>query len=159
MLYNAGTVRGRLNLDGVTIEVELVREITDEVVEAFGRLLPQLSTSAARLDRQGLAAIATWQGNSLLLARIDGVIVGALTLVVFPIPSGLRARIEDVVVDTAARGRGVGARLTERALEIAHELGARTVDLTSRPARETANRLYERMGFARRDSTVYRKVP
>jgi ribosomal protein S18 acetylase RimI-like enzyme len=144
---------------GVTIEVELVREVTDEVVEAFGRLLPQLSTSARRLDARALTAIATWQGNSLLLARVDGVIVGALTLVVFPIPSGMRARIEDVVVDTAARGKGVGAALTEHALTIARQLDARTVDLTSRPSREAANRLYERMGFARRDSSVYRKVP
>ena len=143
----------------MTIEVELVREVTDEVVEAFGRLLPQLSTSAQQLDAQSLTTIATWQGNSLLLARIDGVIVGALTLVVFPIPSGMRARIEDVVVDSAARGKGVGATLTQEALGVARELGARTVDLTSRPAREAANRLYERMGFARRDSTVYRKVP
>jgi len=143
----------------VTIEVELVREVTDEVVEAFGRLLPQLSTSAPQLDVGALTAIATWPGNSLLVARIEGVIVGALTLVVFPIPSGTRARIEDVVVDTAARGKGVGAQLTEEALVIARERGARTVDLTSRPAREAANRLYERMGFARRDSRVYRKVP
>ena len=143
----------------MTIEVELVREVTDEVVEAFGRLLPQLSTSAQQLDAQSLTTIATWQGNSLLLARIDGVIVGALTLVVFPIPSGMRARIEDVVVDSAARGKGVGATLTQEALGVARELGARTVDLTSRPAREAANRLYERMGFARRDSRVYRKVP
>jgi len=143
----------------VTIEVELVREVTDELVEAFGRLLPQLSTSAPQLDARALAAIATWQGNNLLVARIDGVIVGALTLVVFPIPSGTRARIEDVVVDTAARGTGVGSTLTQEALGIARELGARTVDLTSRPTREAANRLYERMGFARRDSSVYRKVP
>jgi ribosomal protein S18 acetylase RimI-like enzyme len=143
----------------VTIEVELVREVTDELVEAFGRLLPQLSTSAEKLDAKALTAIATWQGNNLLVARIDGMIVGALTLVVFPIPSGTRARIEDVVVDAAARGRGVGGALTQRALSIARELGARTVDLTSRPAREAANRLYERMGFARRDSSVYRKVP
>ena len=143
----------------MTIEVELVREVTDEVIEAFGRLLPQLSTSAPQLDAEALATIAAWQGNSMLVARIDGTIVGALTLVMFPIPSGMRARIEDVVVDTEARGKGVGATLTEHALSIARELGARTVDLTSRPAREAANRLYERMGFARRDSSVYRRVP
>lgn len=143
----------------MTIEVELVREVTDEVVEAFGQLLPQLSGSARPLDAEGLTAIATWQGNRLLVARIDGVIVGALTLVVFPIPSGLRARIEDVVVDFTARGKGVGAALTREALGLARQLGARTVDLTSRPAREAANRLYERLGFARRDSRVYRRVP
>lgn len=143
----------------MTIEVELVHEVSDELVEAFGRLLPQLSTSAPQLDADTLAAIATWQSNKLLVARIDGVIVGALTLVVFPIPSGKRARIEDVVVDDAARGQGVGSVLTQEALSIARVLGARTVDLTSRPSREAANRLYERMGFARRDSSVYRKVP
>jgi len=143
----------------VTIEVELVREVTDEVVQAFESLLPQLSASAKPLDAQTLTTIATWQGNRLLVARIDGAIVGALTLVVFPIPSGMRARIEDVVVDFAARGKGVGAALTQEALGMARELGARTVDLTSRPAREAANRLYERLGFARRDSRVYRRVP
>lgn len=143
----------------MTIEVEVVREVTDEVIEAFARLLPQLSASAQPLDAAALTTIATWQGNSLLLARIDGVIVGVLTLVVFPIPSGMRARIEDVVVDSSARGKGVGATLTEAALGMARVLGARTVDLTSRPAREAANRLYERMGFSRRDSRVYRKVP
>jgi ribosomal protein S18 acetylase RimI-like enzyme len=143
----------------VNIEVQPIREVTDEVVEAFERLLPQLSGSAKPLDAAALAGIAQWQGNRLLVARIDGRIVGSLTLVVFPIPSGLRARIEDVVVDEAARGRGVGAALTDEALRLARELGARTVDLTSRPSREAANRLYERLGFARRDSRVYRKVP
>lgn len=143
----------------MTIEVEIVGEVTAEVVEAFGQLLPQLSASAKPLDAEGLTTIATWQGNSLLVARIDGVIVGALTLVVFPIPSGFRARIEDVVVDFTARGKGVGAALTQEALGLARQLGARTVDLTSRPAREAANRLYERLGFARRDSRVYRRVP
>jgi ribosomal protein S18 acetylase RimI-like enzyme len=82
--------------------------------------------------------------------------VGTLTLVLFPLPSGHRARVEDVVVDSAARGRGIAAALTRRALELAREAGARTVDLTSRPDREAANRLYERLGFTARDSTVFR---
>ena len=87
---------------------------------------------------------------------MDGEILGTLTLVTFPIPTGLRAWIEDVVVDEAARGRGVGAALTQEAVRLAHEAGARTVDLTSRPSREAANRLYERLGFQMRDSKVYR---
>ena len=97
-----------------------------------------------------------WRGNQLLVARVDGEIVGALTLVVFPIPSGLRAWIEDVVVDEVARGRGVGAALTQQAVRLARAAGARTVDLTSRPSREAANKLYERLGFRLRDSKVYR---
>jgi ribosomal protein S18 acetylase RimI-like enzyme len=126
------------------------------VVEAFGRLLPQLSGSAPALDAEALRTLAGWQGNHLLVARVGGAIVGTLTLVLFPIPTGVRAWIEDVVVGDAARGHGVGAALTREAVRMARDGGARTVDLTSRPSREAANRLYERLGFQLRDSKVYR---
>ncbi|WP_406465443.1 GNAT family N-acetyltransferase [Streptomyces sp. NBC_01622] len=79
-----------------------------------------------------------------------------MTLVLFPVPSGLRGRVEDVVVDTAARGPGIATLLANETLRIAREAGARTVDLTSRPDRTAANRLYERLGFRARGSTVYR---
>jgi len=92
----------------------------------------------------------------LLVARLDGRIVGSLTLALFRIPTGMRAWIEDVVVDEAARGHGVGDALNRAALEIAAERGARTVDLTSRPSREAANRLYRRLGFQPRETNVYR---
>ncbi|GAA1657590.1 GNAT family N-acetyltransferase [Catellatospora bangladeshensis] len=138
------------------VDIEVVRDVTDEVVAAFARLLPQLTGSAAAPDARQLRTLVTWPGHRLLVARVDGRIVGALTLAVFPIPSGLRAWIEDVVVDDAARGRGVGAALTREAIRLARADGARTVDLTSRPSREAANRLYERLGFRVRDSKVYR---
>jgi ribosomal protein S18 acetylase RimI-like enzyme len=138
------------------VDVEVVRSVSDEVVRAFERLLPQLSKSAPALDVAALQRLAAWPGNHLLVARVDGAILGTLTLVTFPIPTGLRAWIEDVVVDEAARGHGVGAALTREAVRLAHEAGARTVDLTSRPSRAAANRLYERLGFAVRDSKVYR---
>jgi len=138
------------------VEVEVVREGSDELVKAFGRLLPQLSRSAAPLDAAAISALAAWPGNTLLVARVDGEVVGSLTLVIFPIPTGTRAWIEDVVVDEAARGQGVGAVLTTEAVRLARAGGARTVDLTSRPARAAANRLYERLGFELRDSKVYR---
>ena len=93
---------------GMGVAVEVVQEATDEVVQAFGRLLPQLSRSAGPLDAEALRALVAWPGNRQLIARVEGHIVGALTLVVFPIPTGLRAWIEDVVVDEAARGQGVG---------------------------------------------------
>jgi ribosomal protein S18 acetylase RimI-like enzyme len=140
----------------MSVDIEVVTVISDDVVRAFGRLLPQLSRSAPPLDARALRALVAWPGNRLLLARVDGEIVGALTLVVFPIPTGLRAWIEDVVVDEAARGHGVGAALTREAVRLARSDGARTVDLTSRPSREAANRLYERLGFELRDSKVYR---
>ncbi|MFJ2576507.1 GNAT family N-acetyltransferase [Kitasatospora aureofaciens] len=140
----------------MSLDVEVVHETTDELVAAFADLLPQLSTSAEPLDHEALARLVACDSNNLLVARLDGVIVGTLTLVLSPLPSGLRARIEDVVVDSATRGKGVGAALTEEAVRLAKDAGARTVDLTSRPSREAANRLYERAGFQARDSKVYR---
>ncbi|MFC5820740.1 GNAT family N-acetyltransferase [Nonomuraea harbinensis] len=141
----------------MSVVIEAVREASDEVVAAFGRLLPQLSAGAA-IDREAVERVVGSEGNTVLAARAGGVVVGLLTLVIYPLASGVRARIEDVVVDGAARGQGVGAALTGRALELARERGARTVDLTSRPEREAANRLYERAGFRRRDTASYRVV-
>jgi ribosomal protein S18 acetylase RimI-like enzyme len=138
------------------VEVETVNQVSDELVIAVQRLLPQLSTSAPPLDAGKLSQVIQHQAVTLLVARSRGTIVGMLTLVMFPLPSGQRARIEDVVVDEAARGHGAGAALTTAALRLAHQQGARTIDLTSRASRVAANRLYERLGFALRDSKVYR---
>lgn len=143
------------------IEIREVTEVTPELVDAFVRLTPQLSSSAPAPGPDELAAIAASEASVLLVAvdtDRDGAdaIVGSMTLVVFRIPTGVRAWIEDVVVDEATRGAGVGAALNRRALEIAAERGARTVDLTSRPSREVANRLYRRLGFVQRETNVYR---
>ncbi len=136
--------------------IEIVTELTPEISAAMRELLPQLSSSAPPLTDQLLGEIVASPATLLFVARVDGRIVGSLTLVLFRLPSGMRAWIEDVVVDASARGRGVGEVLNRAAIEAAHERGARTVDLTSRPSREAANRLYQRMGFKARESTVYR---
>ncbi|MFJ5050365.1 GNAT family N-acetyltransferase [Streptomyces sp. NPDC088719] len=140
----------------MSVEVEVVQQPSQEVVEAFGRLLPQLSTTAKPLDYEAVGRLVECDSNVVFVARVSGEIVGTLTLLLFPLPSGLRARVEDVVVDRSARGQGVAAALTEQALGMARDAGARTVDLTSRPDREAANRLYERLGFKARESTVFR---
>ena len=140
----------------MTVQGEVLGQVTGEVVEAFGRLLPQLSWSAPPLGQAELAAIAECPANTVLIARSAGAIIGTTTLVMFPLPTGLRAWIEDVVVDEAARGQGAGEAMTREALRLAREAGARTVDLTSRPSREAAGRLYEKAGFKLRDSRVYR---
>jgi ribosomal protein S18 acetylase RimI-like enzyme len=140
----------------MAIDIQALDDITAEVVGAFKRLLPQLSGSAGPLDLGALQRTVRSPGNTVLVARSDGEIVGTLTLVMFPLPSGLRARIEDVVVDESARGIGVGESLSQAALQIARDSGARTVDLTSRPSRMSANRLYQRLGFELRNSQVYR---
>ena len=134
----------------------MLHEVTDEVVEAFGVLLPQLSRSAPPASRAVLERVTSSAATTLLIARSDGKIAGTLSLVMFPIPTGLRAWIEDVIVDGAARGQGIGEVLTFEALRIAEEAGARTVDLTSRPAREAAGRLYERVGFQSRSTRMFR---
>ena len=141
------------------IEIAICDTVDADVVEAFARLIPQLSRSSAAPDAEVLQGIVDHDACTLLLARDGDRIVGSMTLVVFPIPTGVRAWIEDVVVDDAARGKGVGAALNIRALEIAGEMGAKTVDLTSRPSREAANRLYQRLGFVARETNVYRYDP
>jgi len=130
--------------------------VTDEVVEAFARLVPQLSKTTVPPDRAALDGIVSSPADTLLIARHEGKIVGTLTLVMFPIPTGMRAWIEDVVVDESARGLGIGEALSLEALSIAQAAGARTVDLTSRPSRQAAGRLYEKVGFQLRETRVYR---
>jgi ribosomal protein S18 acetylase RimI-like enzyme len=141
--------------EGVAIEEAV--EASAELTLAVARLVSQLSSSAAPPSAEQLATLVASPAARLLLARGgDGEIIGMLTLVVFPIPTGVRAWIEDVVVDERARGRGVGEALSRAALALAERAGARTVELTSRPSREAANRLYQRLGFALRETNVYR---
>jgi ribosomal protein S18 acetylase RimI-like enzyme len=139
--------------------VEIVDAVTPELVEAMARLLPQLSRSAPEPTEGELAEIVHGGATTMFVARVDGRIAGSLTLVVFRLPTGVRAWIEDVVVDGEVRGAGVGAALNRAAMAEAQRRGARTVDLTSRPSREVANRLYQRLGFVARDTNVYRWDP
>ena len=137
--------------------VEEAKAVTPELVAAFRQLTPQLSRSAPTPGGHELAEMVRSPATILLLARdVERGIVGSLTLVLFRIPTGLRAWIEDVVVDKESRGRGVAEILCREALNRASAAGARTVDLTSRPSREGANRLYRRLGFVERETNVYR---
>ena len=138
------------------MQISEVTDVTDELVAAFERLIPQLSSSNPPPSPEFLAQIVASDAAHLLVATEGETILGSLTLVVFPIPTAVRAWIEDVVVDDAARGKGVGAALNTTAIEMARQLGAATVDLTSRPSREAANRLYQRLGFEARETNVYR---
>jgi ribosomal protein S18 acetylase RimI-like enzyme len=136
------------------IEVEEVSSMTPVVAQAIANLVRQLSSSAKVPSRRELEQIVHSPATVLLAARTSDKIVGMLTLVLFRIPTGVRGIIEDVVVDEASRGRGIAEALTREALARSKAGGART--LTSRPSREAANRLYEKLGFQKRDSNVYR---
>jgi ribosomal protein S18 acetylase RimI-like enzyme len=146
-----------MEADPAAVRIEEADAVSGELVEAIARLVGQLSASAQPPSAAALDQIIASPAARLLLAReLDARVVGMLTIVLFPIPTGIRAWIEDVVVDQEARGRGVGALLTQAALDLAVAHGARTVDLTSRPGREAANRLYARLGFEQRQTNVYR---
>jgi ribosomal protein S18 acetylase RimI-like enzyme len=140
----------------VTADIEILRDVTDEVVAAFERLIPQLSSSSPPPTADDLRAIVEDRDAALFVARLDGRIVGSLTLALYRIPTGCKAWIEDVVVDRDARGHGVGEALNRAAIDEARRRGAKDVNLTSRPSREAANRLYQRLGFERRESNQYR---
>jgi ribosomal protein S18 acetylase RimI-like enzyme len=136
--------------------IEIATESTDELVQAMAVLIPQLSKSNPPPSATDLTAIISSEASVLFIARVDGKIAGALTLATFRIPTGVRAWIEDVVVDSGARGHGVGEALNMAAIAEARSRGAITVELTSRPSREAANRLYQRIGFVQRETNIYR---
>jgi ribosomal protein S18 acetylase RimI-like enzyme len=139
------------------VKVEIATTLTPAIVDAVARLVPQLSRSAPPVTTPELGEIVASPATDLFIALDDaGAIVGMATLVTFRIPTGVRSWIEDVVVDEAGRGQGIGDALTKAMVDRAAELGSRTVDLTSRPAREVANRMYQKAGFVPRDTNVYR---
>ncbi len=143
--------------------IELVQEASAELEQAFVTLIPQLSSSAQPFKLEELEEFLSQDNIYLLVYRADTPdangnypILGMLTLVTFQIPTGWRAWIEDVVVDSQARGQGAGQQLVEAALDLAKHKGVKSIDLTSRPSRAAANRLYQRCGFQLRETNVYR---
>jgi GNAT superfamily N-acetyltransferase len=140
----------------MTVEVVIADEVDDELIAAFATLIPQLSSSSPPPTAEALSEIVGSPDSVLYLARIDGRIVGSLVLAFYRIPTGLKSWIEDVVVDESARGQGVGAALSKAAIAEARRRGAKHVSLTSRPARQTANELYQRLGFEHYETNVYR---
>ena len=140
----------------MSVTIETANEASDELVQAFADLIPQLSQSSPPPDAAQIALLVADPGSVVFVARLEGTIVGTLTLVLYLIPTGLKAWIEDVVVDGSARGHGVGDALNRAALSEARARGAKAVSLTSRPSREAANRLYQRIGFTARETNVYR---
>ena len=142
------------------IEVKEITEMSQKVCDAFARLVPQLSSSASIPTYAEVEDLINFKAGIVLAATDtddpNAEILGMMTLVVFRIPTGIRAWIEDVVVDGNARGKGIGEKLVRAAVERAKQEGAKTVDLTSRPSREAANRLYRRCGFETRETNIYR---
>ena len=140
----------------MSVEISRADSVTDDLVAAFARLIPQLSSSSPAPTADELSEIVNAADSVLFVARLDGCVVGSLTIAFYRIPTGLKAWIEDVVVDGEARGNGIGEALSRAALDEARRRGAKNVSLTSRPSRESANRLYQGIGFEMYDTNVYR---
>ncbi|HAE10984.1 MAG TPA: GNAT family N-acetyltransferase [Opitutae bacterium] len=138
------------------IEIAELNEADEDTLVAVNRLLPQLSGSVQPISLERLGELADSGATRIYLAKEGSVVLGMLSLVVFSIPTGTKAWVEDVVVDGQARGKGVGKSLVRHALEEASRLKAKAVDLTSRPSREAANLLYQSLGFEVRQTNVYR---
>ena len=138
------------------IKIRKVLNSSEKVLGDINQLLPQLSKSAKALNLKDLKGLIECSSTHLYFAEEDEMVLGMLSLVIFQIPTGVRAWVEDVVVHGKARGKGVGKMLTLKALSEAKQLGALTVDLTSRPSREVANKLYMSVGFEPRMTNVYR---
>ena len=138
------------------MQVDIVTQADVELYEAFQRLVPQLTTNNPPPSLNDLTALVRDSSSTLLVARNEGQkIIGALTLAIYRVPTGIRSIIEDVIVDTSARGGGVGEALMNHGIEIAREKGASNISLTSNPMREAANRLYLKMGFKKRETNAY----
>jgi ribosomal protein S18 acetylase RimI-like enzyme len=137
------------------MKVERVTKADEGLAEAVARLVPQLSPRREAAGIVELVELVSTPGTSLIVARDGDAVLGMLTLIVYRVPTGMRGMIHDVVVDETARGRGVGEALTREALRQAADAGAVSVELTSRQERESANRLYRRLGFEQRETNVY----
>jgi ribosomal protein S18 acetylase RimI-like enzyme len=136
------------------LRIERATEATAELAETIGRLLPQLTEARVPPTLEELREVCATQ--TLLVARDDDDrILGTLTFVLYRVSSGIKGRLEDVIVDSSARGRGVGEALTREGMRLASEAGVLMLELTSMPYRQAANRLYRRLGFIRKPTNVY----
>lgn len=139
------------------MKIEQLTQIDNAVLQAFEKLIPQLTGETERYPtREELEKIIKSDDSFVFIAKENDEILGTLTLIFYYIPSGKKAWIEDVVVDESARGKGVAVSLINHALEIALQNGIEKVDLTSRPFREAANKLYQKLGFKQRETNFYR---
>lgn len=142
------------------MRIEAVSEVTTELQESLARLLPQLNPRLLVPDLERLRRLLADPAVALLVARDGDQIVGTTTVVIYTTPFWIKARLDEVVVDAGARGKGVGEALVKAALEVGRERGAQVAELQSGrgEARAAAHRLYERLGFQIRDSDVMRVV-
>jgi GNAT superfamily N-acetyltransferase len=142
------------------LEIEEVGEMSAEILEALQRLLPQLNPRLPLPTAERLQRIIDDPDVTLVVARDGGRISGTTTVIVYTTPYWIKARLDEVVVDAEARGKGVGEAMVRYCLEVGRRKGAQVVELQSGRAeqRAAAHRLYKRIGFEVRDSDIFRII-
>ncbi len=141
-----------------TIVIEPVTKVTAEIQEAIKRLTPKIGNNYKPLHDEDIAEMVASPNTTIIIARFDQKIVGMITLLVYRIPYVKKAYLDDLVIDEEYRGNGIAKQLMQKAMDLAKEKGASYIDLTARPRREEGNSLYEKFGFKKRDTNVYRLV-
>lgn len=145
-----------MNSTNEKIEIREVKQFGQRIYTSVLSLLKQLSPDAILPDEAHLNEIIESENSYLFVAELNEQIVGMLTVVTYNIPSGMKTWIEDVVVDAELRGKGIGKLLTMHAIEFAKSTGAASIELTSRPSRVSANKLYQEIGFQQRETNCYK---
>lgn len=138
------------------MEIKDIAIVDENVINAFNRLLPQLTNDIQMPSKEYLQSLAESENTHLIIAYDGNVIIGTTTLIINKLPSGIKAWIEDVIVDDTVRGKGVGKQLVNFAIKLAKEKGIKKIDLTSNPQRVAANGLYIKLGLKKRDTNMYR---
>jgi len=140
------------------MSIHKITEPTEEVYLALHRLIPQLGAHKVKPTWDEFCVLVKSEASLLLAARDSEEshnIVGILCLTIYRVPTGIRSIIEDVIVDEKMRGKGIGKALVLHAIEIARDVGASGISLTSNPQREAANQLYRSLGFELRKTNPY----
>jgi ribosomal protein S18 acetylase RimI-like enzyme len=148
--------QGRIDFSMTKLKIEVVKQFDPSLLQAVASLLPQLTSSGRTMTAAELRAMIASPLTTLFIAKDEDKIVGMISLAVVQMPTGLRSYLEDLVIDSAYRQRGAATALLQAAIDLARSSGARTLNMTSRSSRTEAIRLYERLGFRRRDTNAFR---
>ena len=139
------------------LRINKLQSLNNNIVDSIQNLFPQLTKFSPLPDKESLQAIIDSPTVSLWIAENEELkIVGMLNLAIYRTTTGVHAWIEDVVVDKNARKQGIATQLTLAAIEYARDKGAKAVSLTSRPEREAANQLYQKLGFTLVETNLFR---
>jgi GNAT superfamily N-acetyltransferase len=133
-----------------------IQTYSQEYHEAMQRFLDQLTTNPMTLTEDMCRQLFESENSHLFFLMKDEQIAGMLTVGIYHSPTGGKAWIEDVVVDESFRGQGLSKLLVAHAIEFTKSMGIPSLMLTSNPKRIAANKLYQAMGFERKETNVYR---